>query len=147
MTNRSNALIHFYFDKTTFSLRNRTRLKHFILQMFEANKKNLAALSFVFSTDREVLKINRQYLNHDFYTDVIAFDLSENDLDVRGEIYISLDRVRQNAKTFHVPIYEELYRVIFHGVLHLCGYEDKSSPGMEKMRKKEDFYLATYLTQ
>jgi probable rRNA maturation factor len=147
MTSRSNALIHFYFDKTTFSLRNRNKLKHFILQMFKANEKKLASLSFVFSTDREVLKINRQYLNHDFYTDVIAFDLSETGLVVQGEIYISVDRVLHNAKAFHVPFHEELHRVIFHGVLHLCGYEDKSLPGMEEMRKKEEFYLAKYRMQ
>jgi rRNA maturation RNase YbeY len=137
--------IHFHFDNITFAFPNRNKLKHFIAQMFKANKRKLAVLNYVFSTDREVVKINREYLNHDFYTDVIAFDLSDSGLKVEGEIYISVDRVRQNAKTFDVPFYEELHRVIFHGTLHLCGYSDKSSSEKKEMRQKEAFYLALYL--
>ena len=112
--------------------------------MFKAKKKKLAALNYVFSTDREVLRINREYLNHDLYTDVIAFDFSDTGLEVQGEIYISVDRVRQNAKTFDVPFDEELHRVIFHGALHLCGYRDKANDERAIMMKEETQYLAQY---
>jgi len=145
MTNRSSPTIHFYFDNVAFSFRNRNKLKHFISQIFKANKKKLATLSYVFSTDREVLRINRSYLNHDFYTDVIAFDLSETGLEIQGEIYISVDRVRQNAKTFHVPFNEELHRVIFHGTLHLCGFRDKASADRAIMMNEETRCLTRYL--
>ncbi len=95
--------------------------------------------------DENLLALNRQYLSHDEYTDIITFDLSEKSgkkkEEIEGEIYISLERVKENAKTFGKTFQEELYRVMIHGVLHLCGYCDKSSASQKKMRAKEDFYL------
>lgn len=145
MTDRSNAHIYFHFDNTIFSLRNRNKLKNFIAQIFKAKKKRLGILSYVFSTDREVLKINRKYLNHDFYTDVITFDFSSTKNEVQGEVYISIDRVKQNAKTYNVPFTEELHRVIFHAALHLCDYDDKTTYERAIMKKEENRYLARYL--
>ena len=144
MTKRSNAPIYFHFDNTAFSLRNRNKLKHFIAQIFKDKKKKLGFMSYVFSTDREVLKINRKYLNHNFHTDVITFDLSDTRLVVEGETYISIDRVKQNAKTYNVPISEELHRVIFHAALHLCGYDDRTTGERAIMKKEENRYLARY---
>jgi probable rRNA maturation factor len=144
MTNRSKAPIYFHFDNTAFSLRNRNKLKHFIVQILTIEKKKLGGLSYVFSTDRQVLKINRKFLNHDFYTDVITFDLSNTTTAVEGEIYISIDRVKQNAKNYNAPFSEELHRVIFHAVLHLCGYDDKTTDDRAVMKKKENRYLARY---
>ena len=90
-----------------------------------------------------MLEINRQFLTHDFYTDIITFDLSETNA-IQAEIYISVDRVRDNALKLGVSFKSELHRVIFHGVLHLCGYKDKTKGEKEKMRDKEEFYLARY---
>ena len=115
-------------------------------QIFKAKKKRLASLTYVFSTDRRVLEINRQYLNHDFFTDVIAFDLSDTRRDVQGEVYVSIDRVKQNARTYNVSFSDELYRVLFHAALHLCGYRDKTTRDKAIMKKEEDRYLAEYFT-
>ena len=144
MTKARNPIILFHFDYAAFALKNRKRLKHFIARIFESKKKNLAGLTYVFTTDRYLLKINRKYLDHDFYTDVIAFDLSETPAHVQGEIYISMNRVRQNASIFKVSLSEELHRVMFHAALHLCGYGDKTAGEKETMKKEEDRYLAQY---
>lgn len=108
-------------------------------------KKYLASLNYIFCTDKRLLEINRQYLKHDFYTDIITFPLSAPKMPVEAEIYISIDRVRENAKTLDVSFKTELHRVIFHGALHLCGYGDKTKGEKEKMRGKEDKYLQKYL--
>ena len=144
MTNSSDPPVFFHFDSTTFSLRNRKKLKNFVAQIFNSKKRGLASLTYVFSTDRKVLQINRQYLNHDFFTDVIAFDLSDTRRNLQGEVYISIDRVRQNAKTFNVSFSDELHRVIFHAALHLCGYRDKTTREKATIKKEEDRYLAEY---
>jgi probable rRNA maturation factor len=91
-----------------------------------------------------VLEINKQYLAHDYFTDIISFELSAPDSPAEGEIYISIDRVRDNAKTIGEPFYRELHRVIFHGTLHLCGYKDKTAAQKKLMRQKEDEYLTSY---
>jgi probable rRNA maturation factor len=145
MTRPADPAVFFYFDDVTFSLRNRKRLKHFVAKIFKSKKKILGRLTYIFSTDRRILQINRQYLNHDFYTDVIAFDLSDTPRSVHGEVYISIDRVKQNANTFNVTISEELYRVIVHAALHLCGYRDKTASERATMKIEEDRYLAQYL--
>jgi probable rRNA maturation factor len=145
MTRPADPAVFFYFDDVTLSLRNRKRLKHFVAKIFKSKKKILGRLTYIFSTDRRILQINRQYLNHDFYTDVIAFDLSDTPRSVHGEVYISIDRVKQNANTFNVTISEELYRVIVHAALHLCGYRDKTASERATMKIEEDRYLAQYL--
>jgi rRNA maturation RNase YbeY len=90
------------------------------------------------------LDINRNYLQHDYYTDIITFDLSENPKQTIGEIYVSIDRIRDNAKTLKTSLKDETLRVIFHGALHLCGYKDKSKADIATMRMKEDYYLGLY---
>lgn len=112
--------------------------------MFRKEQKKLGQLNYVFCSDQSLLQMNREYLNHDFYTDIISFDLSGSTDKISGEIYISLDRVKENAQLFKAPVVEELHRVIFHGALHLCGYGDKSEAEQRTMRKKEDFYLKSY---
>jgi rRNA maturation RNase YbeY len=138
------STIHFYFPLKGFSLLERSSLKSFIKEIFKREKKNLYELQYVFCSDSYLLGINQQYLAHDFYTDIITFDLSEDDQTINAEIYISVERVRDNAKNFNVTFKTELHRVIFHGVLHLCGYKDKSKREKELMRAKEDKYLALY---
>ena len=139
----TNAKIQFHILQP-ISLEERTRLKQFLNGLFKKEKKSLGELSYIFCSDQRLLEINRQFLQHDFYTDIITFPLSDPGQPISGEIYISVDRVRENAGKFGNSVRKELHRVIFHGALHLCGYKDKS-PGEEKlMRKMEDKYLALY---
>jgi probable rRNA maturation factor len=139
----TTALIHFSFP-ANISLRERTRLKTFIAALFRREKTPLAEIQYVFCTDRYLLDINRQYLQHDYYTDIITFDLSDPDQPINAEIYISVDRVRENALEFNSSVQKELHRVIFHGALHLCGYTDKGEKAEKEMRKMEDKYLNLY---
>ena len=119
-------------------------MKQFIISLFRREKKPLAELNYIFCSDQRLLEINRQFLQHDFYTDIITFPLSDPGQPISGEIYISVDRVRDNAAAFGSSITKELHRVIFHGALHLCGYKDKSPREEKIMRKMEDHYLALY---
>jgi probable rRNA maturation factor len=119
----------------------RTKLKSFIQDLFKNEGRVLGELSYIFCSDDYLLNINRQFLNHDYYTDIITFDISENSQEVTGEIYISIERVKDNAKHHDQTIQKELLRVIFHGALHLCGYKDKTKTQQAEMRQKEDYYL------
>jgi probable rRNA maturation factor len=136
--------IRFFFQDVSVSLSERTRLKSFLQGLFKKEGRKLESLNYIFCTDSALLGINRQYLSHDYYTDIISFELSAKGVPVQGEIYISVDRVRDNAKTQGVPFKVELHRVIFHGALHLCGYKDKTSKDTNFMRLKEDEYLNAY---
>jgi probable rRNA maturation factor len=137
----SKSKVYFFFNKKFPSFRNRNQLKKHIESIFGREKKRLARLNYVFCSDGELLKINQQYLGHDYYTDIITFDLSDSETEISGEVYISVDRVRDNAAELGEPINTELARVIFHGALHLCGYRDKSKREKLLMRKKEEKYL------
>ena len=139
----SNSKVHFFFKKKGFSLKNRSVLKKFIESIFRRERKKLASLNYIFCSDKDLLNINRQFLNHDFYTDIITFDLSVSDK-VDAEVYISVDRVRENAEKMKVSFKSELHRVLFHGVLHLCSYNDKTKRDKAEMTSKEDFYLKQY---
>ncbi|PZR29493.1 MAG: rRNA maturation RNase YbeY [Citrobacter freundii] len=133
-----------FFYETSVSLKNRTALKSFIQSIFRSEKKKLISLNYIFCSDKRILEINRQFLQHDYYTDIITFELSPPGTPVEGEIYISTDRVKDNAQTHDSSFTRELHRVIFHGVLHLCGYKDKTPKEEKAMRDKEDYYLKRY---
>lgn len=140
-----------YLPEITFSfhkkiaLKDRNHLKEFLTLLFKENNQALDMLHYVFCDDQEILEINRQYLEHDYYTDIITFDLREKPSEpMIADIFISVDTVRSNAALLNVPILKELHRVIFHGALHLCGYNDKTETEEELMRKKEDEYLFKY---
>jgi len=136
--------IHFFFQKK-ISLPGATRLKAFIGNVFKLEKKKLKRINYIFCSDKYLLKINQEWLGHSFYTDTISFDLSESPKELIGEIYISVDRVKDNANSLKTSFKQELLRVIFHGTLHLCDYKDKNKMGKDKMRNKEEHYLAKYL--
>jgi probable rRNA maturation factor len=136
--------IHFFFDNVPSILKNRQKLKSFIGHLFKKEGKRLSGLNYIFCTDQTLLKVNRQYLHHDFYTDVISFNLSDSPNEIIAEVYISVDRIRANAEKFKISMREELHRAIFHGALHLCGYTDKRSSDKEQMSQKEDSYLNDY---
>ncbi|MEI9935510.1 MAG: rRNA maturation RNase YbeY [Ferruginibacter sp.] len=133
--------IHFFFIEKNITLRNRNKLKIFLSSLFKDEGKKLVSLNYIFCSDKYLLSINQEFLNHDFYTDTITFNLSEVNEPIEGEIYISVDRVRDNALKFYHSINEELHRVIFHGALHLCGYDDKTTSDIEIMRTAENKYL------
>lgn len=138
--------ISFFYQQKKVPLAERTRLKIFIQKLFISEKKKLGSLSYIFCTDKYLLKINKDYLGHDYYTDIITFDISDSDEYIQAEIYISAERVWDNAQKFGISFKSELHRVIFHGALHLCGYGDKTKVEKEKMRRKEDFYLKSFFS-
>jgi len=128
------------------SLPKRQQLKSFIKDIFKNEKKKARSLNYIFCSDQYLLEINKTYLGHNYFTDIITFDLTEpGSKTIEGEIYISIDTVKDNAKRFKTTISKELYRVIFHGVLHLCGYDDKTITDKSQMTEKENYYLEKYL--
>lgn len=127
------------------SLPKRQQLKSFITDIFISEKKKARSLNYIFCSDEYLLEINKTYLGHDYFTDIITFDLTElGSKIIEGEIYISIDTVKDNAKRFETTIAKELHRVIFHGVLHLCGYNDKTIIEQTQMTEKENYYIDKY---
>jgi probable rRNA maturation factor len=138
-------IISFFFpEKKVPALKERTRLKGFINKLFQKEGFKLNSLNYIFCSDDYLLTLNQQHLQHDYYTDILTFDLSHTKKEIEGEIYISIDRVRDNAENHDKTFNNELHRVIFHGALHLCGYKDKTKEQEKKMRGKEDEWLALY---
>jgi len=136
--------IRFYFPTSAAFLRNRKRLKNFIADIFAERKKKIETINYIFCSDDFLLAINKEYLGHNYFTDTISFTLSDPGQPLLGDIYISIDRVKENARIFAVPATQELHRVIFHGSLHLCGEKDNSKPNKKKMKKEEDKLLKSY---
>ena len=135
--------ITFHCEDIEFHLPDETQVIDWIKKVVVSEGKELGAISIVFTSDEYLLKVNIEYLEHNYFTDIITFDYC-NDLIVSGDLLLSVDRVRENAKSFDVYFITEIRRVIVHGVLHLCGYKDKTSEEQTEMRKKEDTYLAIY---
>lgn len=138
--------VNFYNNDRAPILKERKKLKSFIIELFSYEKKGLANLSYIFCSDEYLLGINNEFLKHNFYTDVVTFDLSANKKETIGEVYISIDRVRDNANKMNEAFNRELHRVLFHAALHLCGYNDKKTLEIKKMKQKEDFYLKKYFS-
>ena len=130
--------INFHQEETSFQIQNIKALRLWIAECTFIENKSVGQLSFIFCSDDYLLKINKKYLNHDFFTDVVSFDYTEEDR-ISGDIYISLDRVKENAKEFGYSLKDELHRIIIHGLLHLLGYSDKTSSLKAVMKDKEDF--------
>ena len=143
----AKAKVHFFSHDIPTSLKNTANLKHFIESIFKKERKSLNSINYIFCSDKIILEINKRYLNHDFYTDVITFDLSPNNKAIAAEVYISIERIRENAKQLGLSIKSEFHRVLFHAALHLCGYNDKKKKDKELMRKKEDELLTRYFSQ
>ena len=124
---------------------SKKELKRFVKELVAHEGKQLKELSLVFTDDEYLLEVNKQYLNHDYFTDVITFDYSDFP-NVSGDVMISLDRVKDNAQSMNLDFKTELYRVVFHGALHLCGYKDKKKEDAALMRSKEDFYIQMFVS-
>ena len=147
MATSKKTKVHFFSHDLPTSLKNTTNLKHFIESIFKKEMQRLDSINYIFCSDQVILEINKKYLNHDFYTDVITFDLSPNNKAIAAEVYISIERIRDNAKQLRLSIKSELHRVLFHAALHLCGYNDKKKKDKEVMRKRENDLLTKYFNQ
>jgi probable rRNA maturation factor len=132
--------INFSNDHAAFNLKQKAKLKLWITSVAEKEKHSVGQLNYVFTSDESLLKINIQYLKHNTYTDIITFNYNEGKK-ISGDIFISVDRVKENAEKFGVNFEDELHRVMIHGVLHLCGYKDKTKTDSDVMRKKENASL------
>jgi len=133
------------FFQNAITLKERGKLKLFIISLMKKEGFKPKDISIIFCSDKYLLEINKQHLNHNYFTDIITFDLTpKNEKEITAELYISTDRVKFNAKDYNTTISNELHRVIFHGILHLCGYKDKSKKDIAFMRAKEQEYLSLY---
>ena len=138
------GIVSFRSADRSLSLKGKNSLKQFILFLFKKEKYALEAITYVFCSDEFLLQINRDFLRHKFYTDIITFPLSEKGQPIEAEIYISTDRVKENAKVHGKTYSNEMLRVIFHGALHLCGYKDKKKSEILLIRMKEEQFLHLY---
>ena len=121
----------------TFPKIKRRETKNWIKKVIEHFNKKVGNITYIFCSDEEILRINKLYLNHDYYTDIITFDYSEKDK-LSGDLFISLETVKTNSEKFNTEYEEELNRVMIHGILHLCGYDDKTNLMKHEMREKEN---------
>lgn len=138
--------IRFSYADKVLPYGNKRKLKQFLHVLADAEGFSISSLGYVFCSDDYLLEMNRRFLDHDYFTDIITFDMRDNQSSstVDGEVYISVDRVKENAAKMNVSFEDEVCRVVFHGLLHLCGYRDKRKAEVAKMRAAEDRYLALY---
>lgn len=137
-------MVYFSYADRRLFVRGKTQIKTSVASLFKREKRLLKQIRYIFCSDDYLLEINRSFLSHDFYTDIITFDLSENSQAVTAEVYISVDRVRENAEKQGCAFKQELLRVIYHGALHLCGFKDKTKSELTQMRNKEDEYIRLF---
>ncbi len=137
-------LTNFFSEKKSFSIPNKKKIRVLIKQLCLSEKKDLSFLNLIFCSDEYLLEINKKHLNHDYFTDVITFDFSEDNKNIEGDVYISVDRVADNAIKYKQEKDSELIRAIIHGTLHLFGYKDKTKKEKEIMTSKENKYLSLY---
>ena len=132
--------ILYNYESTEYLFSYENEFRKLVNIMINENKKILGELSYIFCSDEYLLEMNKQYLEHDYYTDVITFNYCEDNL-IAGDIFISVDRVGENAKIYNVTFETELKRIMIHGLLHLIGFDDKDTESKKMMTEKEDYYL------
>lgn len=134
-------MISYYFQDTDFKFRDRRRTNEWLKLAAESEIRRIGYISIIFCSDNYVLDINQKYLQHDYFTDIITFDYCEGDR-LSGDLFISVDSVRENSVEFGTEFKDELDRVIIHGLLHLVGYDDHTEKDIKLMRSKENYYLS-----
>lgn len=132
--------INIYFEQIAAFDLPKEFLKDKITEIIKEEKMETGEICIIFCSDEYLIEINRKYLNHDYYTDVVTFNYVERNV-ISGDLFISIERVKENALKYEVDFMKELYRVIFHGILHLCGYDDSTDEEKAIIRKKENYYL------
>lgn len=130
-------MIHFHSENIELPSISQADISRWIKQIATQNGKKIGNISYIFCDDAKILEVNNQFLQHDYYTDIITFDYSSDKV-ISGDIFISVDTVKSNAESLKTDFFEELHRVIIHGILHLCGQDDKTEKSQKEMSKKED---------
>ena len=136
-------MISYYFEDIDFKLKDKIRIRKWLRLVAESEIFVLGDISIIFCSDNYILDINQKYLQHDYFTDIITFDYTEGNR-ISGDLFISIDSVRENSIEYGTGFIDELHRVIVHGVLHLIGYDDHTEEEIEMMRKKENYYLSLF---
>jgi rRNA maturation RNase YbeY len=134
--------IYFFPEGVRFELKEKRKIRHWIIQAIDNENHKAGVLNFIFTSDDILFELNQQYLGHSTLTDIITFDMSDKEKKVEGDVYISIERARENAKKFNEPVDREIRRLIIHGVLHLAGYKDKTLSEKEQISAKEEYYLS-----
>jgi rRNA maturation RNase YbeY len=134
--------IEFFYEEIDFRLENKDSLQGWIVSMIESEGYTTESLNYILCSDEYLLNINKEYLNHDTFTDIITFDNSESENTIAADIFISIDRVKDNSQSQSTSFQDELSRVLIHGILHLMGWNDKTDALKKEMRKKEDACLS-----
>lgn len=132
--------IYFHNEDSPYVLSGKTKIKSWLKSTIEHYKKSIGTINIVFCSDQHLLGINKEYLNHDYYTDIITFNFCENKT-ISGDLFISIDRIKDNSKKNKLLFVNELHRVIIHGVLHLCGFNDKTNEEKKEIRQLENYFL------
>jgi len=134
--------IYFFLEEVSYRLRDKHKIRTWIIKTAENEEYTITFLNYILTNDNILVQLNQEYLKHFTLTDIITFDLSEKKGEISGDVFISVDRARENAKKFKVSLSNEIHRLMIHGVLHLMGYKDKTQEERELMRGKEEFYLS-----
>ena len=137
-------MINFHTESIDFKVANPIKTKRWLKSVIEAEGFELSEINYIFCDDEYLHKINLEYLDHDTLTDIITFDNSEDETLIEGDIFVSVERITDNAKDFSTAFEHEFRRVVVHGVLHLCGYYDKTDEDEKQMRAKEDHYIGLW---
>ena len=140
----SKNQIHFHYLISPFYFPDRSETKKFIAKIFQDHNRRINAINYIFCADEYLLSINQAYLKHDYYTDIITFDLSYDKF-ITADVFISFDRVKANAITYKVSRLSEIRRLLIHGALHLCGYKDKTPNQFKRMKEMEELYLNEFM--
>lgn len=136
--------INFFTEDISFHLKHKTKIRQWIRKVVLSKGAKLSEINYIFCSDEFLKSVNIEYLQHDYYTDIITFDNSEEEEQLEGDIYISIDRIKENSREFAKSFEEELYRVMIHGVLHLLGYGDKTPEEASLMREEEERALSIF---
>ena len=134
--------IYFFTEEIRFNLDGKRKIREWISKAAENEDYTIGVLNYIFTNDSILLQLNKEYLSHSSLTDIITFDMSEKKGEITGDIYISVDRAKENARDYKATLANEVHRLLIHGVLHLMGYKDKTQDEKELMRSKEEFYLS-----
>lgn len=136
-------MIRLFYDNTVYRLRGSRKTLELVERVIREEKRIPGDLNFILTNKFEVQRINREFLKHDYYTDVIAFGYSENEV-IQGEVYMSLETIKENSINYNVSLKNEIIRIMIHGALHLCGYEDGNEIERLEMREKEDYWIRIF---